>query len=287
MQYLKHLILCITFSSSVVQAQDAIYKKDGSILRGVLIEQDFQNDIYKIQLPGGSILVAKESDIKKITKEEVITPVKGVESELKILASDSRSRLNNTTPTNNQLTTIYSNSINSIFYVGTASHSITYRYTGYIYEDFRLKRKKLEDRSVYQGIKFGFQKVYSEHIATHYALSIGSLYAIEITDEDDNILERYTDEELTNTDYLGLSASIIVSTNLQKGWQFSTGLGILRDEYFNKYGDDTFTSLALELGTGYAWETIQVGLQFEGVLSGDYDDKLSVSSFHLQLGVHL
>jgi hypothetical protein len=287
MQYLKHLILCITFSSSVVQAQDAIYKKDGSILRGVLIEQDFQNGIYKIQLPGGSILVAKESDIKKITKEEVITPVKGVKSELKILASDSRSRLNNTTPTNNQLTTIYSNSINSIFYVGTASHSITYRYTDYIYEDFRLKRKKLEDRSVYQGIKFGFQKIYSEHIATHYALSIGSLYAIEITDEDDNILERYTDEELTNTDYLGLSASIIVSTNLQKGWQFSTGLGILRDEYFNKYGDDTFTSLALELGTGYAWETIQVGLQFEGVLSGDYDDKLSVSSFHLQLGVHL
>ena len=68
--------VALLISSLSIQAQsleDVIYKKDGSVLRGTLVEQDFENGRYKIQLQGGSLFSVNKDDIEKITKEEPIS----------------------------------------------------------------------------------------------------------------------------------------------------------------------------------------------------------------------
>ncbi len=67
------IVALIAVSTAVhsQSSQDVIYKKDGSILRGVIIEQDFNNNIYKIQLAGGSIFVVQGEDLERISKENI------------------------------------------------------------------------------------------------------------------------------------------------------------------------------------------------------------------------
>lgn len=50
------------------QVKDVVYLKDGSIIKGTVL-QIIPNDILKIEIPGGSILVYKMADVDKITKE--------------------------------------------------------------------------------------------------------------------------------------------------------------------------------------------------------------------------
>lgn len=66
-------LLLLSALSHSTEYEDVIYKKDGSILRGTLIEQDFENKRYKIQLTGGSVFVIEQTDVIKITKEVPIT----------------------------------------------------------------------------------------------------------------------------------------------------------------------------------------------------------------------
>jgi hypothetical protein len=63
------LALALTASVSEQALEYVIYKKDGSILRDQLIEQNFENGRYKIQLLGGSIFSVSKDDINKISKE--------------------------------------------------------------------------------------------------------------------------------------------------------------------------------------------------------------------------
>lgn len=50
------------------QAKDVVYLKNGSIIKGTVL-QIIPDDILKIEIPGGSILVYKMADVDKITKE--------------------------------------------------------------------------------------------------------------------------------------------------------------------------------------------------------------------------
>ena len=293
-----YLLLLAIFAGSFAHAEDVIYKKDGSVLKGTIIEQNFRSGKFKIQLLGGSIFVIDENDIDKITKEESTSTAKSTESELNQVAKESRARLTdnsvNTLATqrfNNQAALVEQpspyNPIKSTVYIGSLSHRVSLEFDRYVYNGFSTELKKLEQTAYFSGFKLGFQQVHTKHIASHYTLNIGSLDSIEITDEDDYIIESYSGSDLADEDYLGLSASVIASTNLQKGWQFFTGLGLLHDEYSNEFEDYTFTSLGLELGMGYAWEKAQLSLQYQGVMAGDYDSDLTVSNIHLQLGINL
>lgn len=50
--------------------EEVVYLKDGSSLRGTILEQ-IPNETLKIQTKDGSIFVCKFSDVLKITKEKV------------------------------------------------------------------------------------------------------------------------------------------------------------------------------------------------------------------------
>jgi hypothetical protein len=52
--------------------QEVVYLKDGSILRGTIIEQ-VPNKSLKIQLDDGSVFVHEMDEVEKITKEQPVT----------------------------------------------------------------------------------------------------------------------------------------------------------------------------------------------------------------------
>lgn len=63
------------------QMQDVVYLKDGSIIRGVIIEQ-VPNRSIKIQTNDGSIFVYKIEQIEKMTKENLNVPARTVRNGL-------------------------------------------------------------------------------------------------------------------------------------------------------------------------------------------------------------
>lgn len=48
--------------------EDVIYLKDGSIIRGIIVER-VPGETYKIEIAGGSVLVVDADEVEKITKE--------------------------------------------------------------------------------------------------------------------------------------------------------------------------------------------------------------------------
>ena len=74
-------VFCFSFlfvSTSLfaqIDFEDVLYLKDGSIIRGTIIEQ-IPTEYLKIELLGGSVLVYKMEDIEKIQREEIHFSVK-------------------------------------------------------------------------------------------------------------------------------------------------------------------------------------------------------------------
>ena len=65
--FLSVIFSCFLFSQQYDQYEDVVYLKDGSIIRGMVIEQ-VPNDYLKIK-SGSNVFVYQISDIEKITKE--------------------------------------------------------------------------------------------------------------------------------------------------------------------------------------------------------------------------
>jgi opacity protein-like surface antigen len=70
------LLISLLLISVVIYAQrnnlvDVVYLKNGSILRGIIIEQ-VPNESIKLQTADGNIFVYQTNDIEKITKEDAI-----------------------------------------------------------------------------------------------------------------------------------------------------------------------------------------------------------------------
>ncbi|MEM6261371.1 MAG: hypothetical protein AAGI38_02605 [Bacteroidota bacterium] len=75
-------LMCMLFSLQTVMAQtqmdDVVYLKNGSIIRGTIVEQVI-GEYVKIELMGGSIFVFKETEVDKITREASARPVPQLE----------------------------------------------------------------------------------------------------------------------------------------------------------------------------------------------------------------
>ena len=65
------LIFTVVSHASAQQYQDVVYLKNGSIIRGIIIEQ-IPGESLKIQTQGGSVFVFRMSEIVKIVKESTM-----------------------------------------------------------------------------------------------------------------------------------------------------------------------------------------------------------------------
>ena len=64
-------IVCAGIGTVSAQSfQEVVYLKNGSIIRGLIVEQ-IPNKSLKIQMADGSIFVYEMTDVEKITKEQI------------------------------------------------------------------------------------------------------------------------------------------------------------------------------------------------------------------------
>lgn len=275
--------------------QDVIYKKDGSILRGNLIEQDFTNGTYKIQLMGGSVFNITKDDIEKITKEAPFTPLQassGININVENSPSINQTPVIEQQPTLSQQANAYvgvasvaSKKIEDVFYIGWLGHTVTLPF-----KDSSNSYQNLEVEAKFKGVKLAYQKNYSDHIAIHYAVESAKLHTVEVIDKNKRMSDDtvgYLDFESTR--YLGLYASLLASTNHQQGWQFFSGAGLFSHQYESENQADiynaNYSGLRLELGLGYSWQTLQAMLHAGANLSDDYPDEVtSVTGVSFEMG---
>ncbi|MDX2000833.1 MAG: hypothetical protein SFW35_00245 [Chitinophagales bacterium] len=67
--------LLLTLAVSAQKLEDVVYLKNGSVIRGTILEQQPEGNI-KISIMGGSVLVYKMEEVDRIVKEEVLSTSK-------------------------------------------------------------------------------------------------------------------------------------------------------------------------------------------------------------------
>jgi len=255
--------------------EDVIYKSDGSILRGTLIEQDFENKRYKIQLSGGSVFVVEQSDISKITKEAPLHP------------DVPKERLTHSS-TQQTYTPVYKNSMGPLdthytFYVGPFSHRRSQPYNPY---GFVILDSNLSSNEVFHGVQFGFQHIVSKNLAMLYTIEKAKLKEIVIEDEDTNE-DLYTHEPSEDIAFLGKKITATLSTNLYKNWRFFAGLGVFHNDYKKDSGDEKLYGTLVNLGMGYSWSNMQWMLRAGADISNNEQDiDYSLFDISLTMGIN-
>ena len=249
----KYFLLISSLASSLALAntlEDVIYKKDGSVLRGTLIEQDFANGKYKIQLNGGSVFSVDKADIEKIGKEAPIAngPNSGVNINInnspvinqnpQVEQSVVQNTGNNETPHKTRGT----------FYIGTMSHTLK---TSTIIGDSEF---------TYSGLNLAGQLNANQHFAIYTDLNLGTFSEKKETDRFGNTT-TFSGDDLADESYTSAQIGVILSTNLYQGWQFFTGLGVFSESYSTDIDSSTASGSDFQLGLGYSWQTLQVALR--------------------------
>jgi len=263
------IALAILFVGSYAQAntlEDVIYKKDGSILRGTLIEQDFENKRYKIQLSGGSVFVVQEDEVTKISKEPSIQSLHPTASPKETITQYTPAYSNGLGPLNTKNT----------FFIGAFSHRRSQPYfdTGYTYNE------------AFRGTQFGFEHVVNENFAMVYTLEKAELREIVIEDESTDT-DLYTSLPDEKASFLGKKVNANYSTNLYKNWRFYAGLGAYHNDYKKKSGDDALYGARFSLGMGYSWTRMQIMLRAGGdITNNEKDIEYSLFDFSLALGIN-
>ncbi|NVK36917.1 MAG: hypothetical protein HWE18_03235 [Gammaproteobacteria bacterium] len=260
-------------SAAAQTLQDVIYKKDGSVLRGTLVEQDFDNGRYKIRLDGGSIFSVSQEEITKITKEAPLAQGQA-NSGVNININNNPSITQNPQLTSSQALPVYpeEKSINGTFYIGTMNHTL------------KASNIFMETEFVYSGLNIGGQANFNRHFALYADLNIGSYSERTDTDSFGNSV-TYSGDDLTDETYTSAQIAAILSTNLYQGWQFFTGLGAFSESYSTDDNSFQASGSDFQLGLGYSWKTLQLLLRINILNSSDYDDNVDSSTTgHLQLG---
>ncbi len=263
-------LLMTSLSAAAQTLEDVIYKKDGSVLRGTLVEQDFENGRYKIQLQGGSLFSVNKADIEKITKEAPFvsssTQSDGINININNNPSISQNPVIEQSPVMSlsQTPNTEKSKAKSVFYIGTMSKSFS--------------DENDDNGASYSGLNLAYQANASEHIALYTALNLGSLSTVTENGVESDVND-FSDES-----YRSFELDALLSSNNYQGWQFYTGLGLFTEKYSTSSDSETFSGTNFILGIGYSWQTLQAQLRVAINNSSDYNDEFTHSSANLQLG---
>jgi len=262
-------LLMAAFSTQAQNLEDVIYKKDGSVLRGTLVEQDFENGRYKIQLQGGSLFSVNKADIEKITKE---APTSSISNANGININIDNNPVINQNPVVNQnpvanayaLNDRSQREIKSVFYIGSMGKS--------------FMDDEQQFGASYSGLNLAYQANASKHIAIYTALNIGSLSTMTMNGVELDV------SDVSDEKYRSVEIDALLSSNNFQGWQFYTGLGLFSENYSTSSQSDSYTGTNFILGIGYSWQALQAQLRMAFNNSPDYNDAYSHVNANLQLG---
>ena len=289
------------------EMEDVIYKTDGSILRGELIEQDFAAGKYKIRLMGGSVFSVNQDEISKITKEPFIVqiPKKALkdESQATVNVQVNQSGVTNTNTNDNQQsqTQTVSNThypIPTEYKPETSAfppHVISFGYSSrnfnsdieyeeYDYYSGYYHEYEEEVDYDFSGYSIAYQANLTNHFAAYVEYSKTKLDEIKISTNYgfSDTIDPDLDWEIINKQALA-----ILSSNNGKGWQFYVGGGIFRETHkLEGLSSEDMDGQVIMLGSSYAWEKLQAQLRFFAYESDDYED-LTSSGLNLHIALNL
>ena len=274
-------VLVTSLMGSVSTAQtleDVIYKKDGSVLRGSLIEQDFIQGRYKIRLLGGSVFAVDKEEIIKISKEALLGNAKPVTHAGLVNVNIENNPGIHQQPVIKQSVQVpppYSlikskpREFEHSIKIGTMSKDVT---------------NENDDGLGYEGYTIAYQYNYDKHIAIYGELNLGNLTKVIINDMDYDA-DEYGYEN-SSARYNGLQLAAMLSTNNYEGWQFYAGLGAFSERYTERDDMDVINGSVAILGMGYCWTNKQLQLRVSSFESSDYPDGLTSDVVSLQLGLN-
>lgn len=279
-------IITLIFVSQISFAQtlqDVIYKKDGSVLRGSLIEQDFTNGTYKIQLMGGSVFNITKEEIDKITKEKPFNNTAQTGSGININVENNPSI--NQAPVVTQEPVIKQTSFSNTYIEPPKNESRHSIRIGSMSKDITDG----DDNGIgFTGINIAYQYNLDEHFSIYTEYNNADLNS-EIIDGDNYYISSYQKD---NYSFYGSEVSAMLSTNNFQGWQFYAGLGAFSEKFTRFDESETISGAVVTLGMGYSWQTLQLNFRISGHGSDDYkntaynygDDDVSATNITFQLG---
>ncbi len=269
------LALALTASVSAQALEDVIYKKDGTVLRGSLIEQDFENGRYKIQLQGGSIFAVSKDDISKISKEAPLNSTASNDNGVNINIENNPTITQSPTQSIQQTSTLPT-------YGYTGDQVVEKRHSVRIGHMSKGITNSDDNGISFSGVNIAYQFNFDENIAFYTEYNNGDFDAVI---RDGELYENYG-SYYDGWSFNGIEASAILSSNNYQGWQFYAGLGVFQENYKLNGSSENVTGAAFTLGMGYSWKIVQLHIRVSGHGSDDYDvfgDDMSSSNAALQL----
>ena len=288
---MRRMALALIFSAQWASAQaseDVIYKKDGSILRGTLVEQDLENGKYKIQLKGGSIFSISKTEIIKISKETLPNSTGSSNNGVNIHI-ENNPNINLDPHTQEIQRPPAETSPPPSATSHTTQQPLMETYHPSVTRDRKhsirigAMKKELVDSDEtglsYQGANIAYQYNFDKHLALYSELNTGDI---------DNWLIAGREHELptfirNGSRYQGVEASVMLSTNNYYGWQFYGGIGLFSENYTFPDRSNNADGAVATLGMGYSWKALQVQLRGSLHNSSDYKEDYSSNNFTFQL----
>ncbi len=284
----KSWISVTVLMGSVTMAQtteDVLYKKDGSVLRGSLIEQDFANGQYKIQLQGGSIFSVKLTDIHKISKEPSLSNRTQATNDAGINVNIENNPNINQKPVINQSAKLNHSNAALDLSIKTDAKPKNHQYR----QSLRAARVKKDisdnhDNGLsFDGFSLAYQYNINKYAAVYWEHSRGTLKRVIINDREVDAEEHGYSGSLEK--YSGTQITTQISTNNYQGLKVYAGIGLFSEKYTGLKELNSISGRVSTLGVGYNNNRVLIHLRVSKFKSDHYPNNFSSLSTSFQVGL--
>jgi hypothetical protein len=289
----RTIALCLLCQVCIAQPlQDVIYKKDGSILRGLLVEQDFENAHFKIQLINGSVFSIAQHDIDKITKE---LPFSNTTSTNQVSINIENNPSIHQTPSTLQAPEIKQSSQpqTTISPINTVYDHDHVAMVGMMSKTFKAGNRKNSEIS-FSGLNLSYQV----NITNGFAILLDHQRSTSGKISDGSLNPDFSNYNIEEANYYGTQLAAIFSSNTRKVFQFYTGIGAFRENLklttnksFNsepvlglQSGDNIATGPMLLFGAALSGRHYQMQFRFSMYKSDDYPEDAWSNSASFSIG---
>lgn len=279
------IIILMGGASMALASEDVIYKNDGSILRGALIEQDFANGHYKIQLLGGSVFSVNKNDIQKISKEPSLSSKVQQTNDSGISVNIENSPNINQEPVITQTAHLES----SVTDTGSANKGDLKPRKKQYQQSLRVARiiKDIKDNHdngySFKGFSLAYQYNINKYAAAYWEHSRGTLESVIVNDREVGVEEHgYTG---TEERYYSSQLTTQVSTNNYQGFKLYAGIGLFSEVYTGIQELASVSGRVSTLGIGFNNNQVLVHFRISKYSSDHYPNQFSSLSTSLQVGL--
>lgn len=157
-------------------------------------------------------------------------------------------------------------------------------FIGTMYHSLNVRTLNDQRDYVYRGLNLAVQLDIHKHWGLYAGLNAGELNKIQV--DNNTSIKTYSGSQAPNDTYINTQLGLILSTNLDRGWQFFTGLAAFSERYSESFGSTRISGIACHFGSGYSWEEFQVTARYSGLNSSEYPDDFGSEVWNLQLGIN-